>query len=110
MDAEGSAGFGKRASRRMGAASAGGAGPRVGAPDRAAVRPAAEAPRFLEGAAAFHRDHGRVDVLAVVGAQRLIRVQTGRGPSEIAVLAVHVDELSVAGGSESAEPPDRNYR
>lgn len=49
---------------------------------------------FLEGSPAFHPDHGVVDVLAVVGPQRLIRVQTGRSRSEIAVLAVHVDELS----------------
>lgn len=53
---------------------------------------------FLEGARAFHRAHGVVDVLAVVGRQRLIRVQPGRNPSEIAVLAVHVDELAAVGG------------
>jgi hypothetical protein len=64
-----------------------------------------EPPRFIEGSVAFHADHGRVDVLAVVGAQRLIRVQTGRGPSEIAVLAVHVGELFPASGSEPADRP-----
>lgn len=53
-----------------------------------------EVSRFLEGSPAFHPDHGVVDVLAVVGPQRLIRVQVGRSRSEIAVLAVHVDELS----------------
>jgi hypothetical protein len=52
---------------------------------------------LVEGAVAFHREFGLVDVLAVVGPQRLIRVQTGRGPSEIAVLAVHVGELAPAG-------------
>jgi hypothetical protein len=55
---------------------------------RAAERP------FLEGARAFHREHGVVDVLAVLGRQRLIRVQLGRSRSEIAVLAVHEGELS----------------
>jgi hypothetical protein len=54
-------------------------------------------PPFLEGSTAFHRLHGRVDVLAVVGPQRLIRVQSGPGPSDIAVLAVHVGELSATG-------------
>lgn len=49
---------------------------------------------FLEGARAFHREHGIVDVLAVVGRQRLIRVQLGRSRSEIAVLAVHEGELA----------------
>jgi hypothetical protein len=49
---------------------------------------------FVEGALAFHREHGLVDVLAVVGSQRLIRVQTGPSPSEISVLAVHVGELA----------------
>jgi hypothetical protein len=44
-----------------------------------------------------------VDVLAVVGAQRLIRVQTGAGPSEIAVLAVHVGELFATGDPGSDE-------
>jgi hypothetical protein len=53
-------------------------------------------PALVEGSVAFHREFGLVDVLAVVGPQRLIRVQTGRGPSEIAVLAVHVAELSPA--------------
>jgi hypothetical protein len=56
-----------------------------------------EPPPFLEGSTAFHRLHGRVDVLAVVGPQRLIRVQSGPGPSQIAVLAVHVGELSATG-------------
>jgi hypothetical protein len=56
-----------------------------------------EPPPFLEGSTAFHRLHGRVDVLAVVGPQRLIRVQSGPGPSEIAVLAVHVGELFATG-------------
>jgi hypothetical protein len=46
-----------------------------------------------------------VDVLAVVGPQRLIRVQTGPGPSEIAVLAVHVAELSPADDPGQANLP-----
>lgn len=67
--------------------------------DPAGVRSAPRAgPRagreFLEGARAFHPQHGIVDVLAVVGRQRLIRVQPGRSRSEIAVLAVHEGELS----------------
>lgn len=74
-----------------------------GPPRPAAARAPVEAPRFLEGSPAFHRAHGRVDVLAVVGAQRLIRVQTGAGPSEIAVLAVHVGELFATGDPGSDE-------
>jgi hypothetical protein len=58
--------------------------------------PSGSEPALVEGSVAFHRDFGLVDVLAVVGPQRLIRVQTGRGPSEIAVLAVHVGELAPA--------------
>jgi hypothetical protein len=73
---------------------------------RALVRPAPArvAPAFVEGSPAFHRRHGVVDVLAVVGPQRVIRVQTGRSPSEIAVLAVHVDELAPVGAPR--EPLD----
>lgn len=67
----------------------------------------AEPRNFLEGARAFHRQHGVVDVLAVVGRQRLIRVQPGRNPSDIAVLAVHENELSPAGASSGGEPLDK---
>lgn len=70
--------------------------PRSGPAERGGAEPGVRA--FLEGARAFHRAHGLVDVLAVVGRQRLIRVQLGRSRSEIAVLAVHVDELSAADG------------
>ncbi len=74
---------------------------------RVLARPAAAArvaPAFVEGSAAFHAQHGVVDVLAVVGPQRVIRVQTGRSPSEIAVLAVHVHELAPVGSTR--EPSD----
>ena len=89
MGAEGSSRSGPRSAKRL-------AGPVV-AVRGGRVSGGREAPRFVEGASAFHRQHGRVDVLAVVGSQRLIRVQTGPGPSEIAVLAVHVGELSSTG-------------
>ncbi len=63
---------------------------------------ASATPPFVEGSMAVHREHGLVDVLAVVGPQRLIRVQSGRSPSDIAVLAVHVDELAPAGRGNPA--------
>jgi hypothetical protein len=63
---------------------------------------ATPSPSFVEGSMAVHREYGLVDVLAVVGPQRLIRVQAGRSPSEIAVLAVHVDELAPAGRAGGA--------
>ena len=98
MGAEGFPRTGPRSARRP----AGPAVPVLGA----RVVGGREPPRFVEGAAAFHRQHGRVDVLAVVGSQRLIRVQTGPGPSEIAVLAVHVGELSSTGGAGPEGPAD----
>ena len=69
------------------------------------VQSPAPGPAFVEGSLAFHGVHGLVDVLAVVGPQRVIRVQARRNVSEIAVLAVHVDELSAVGAGVRRGPP-----